>query len=364
MEGLLEASDNIFYAITNEFIISSAPTFAINSFTSIQLAGCNTEAITYEFSLDMVNGFSETVTFSATGNPAGSLVEFSPTSMTSSGTFTMTVGDLDLVDGGIFNMEIAGTSASETKTVSGLQLTVIAGDCPAAGSTAYATSTTGVVFNAISNLNNGKPGAYSDYTAISTEVVLGDSYDLITNVNTDGNFSVVTVVWIDWNQNCLFEDSEQYNLGEAINVVNGPTSNSPLSITVPVDAVVGETTMRVNTSFQAPSMACQTGFDGEVEDYTVEVIESLSTDDFSLDSQLSVYPNPNKGLFNVKLNGAKGGNISLSIYDVRGRRVYNKRYENSSNFNEIVNLKAVQSGLYLLRVSDGKRSASKKILIN
>ena len=51
---------------------------------------------------------------------------------------------------------------------------------------------------------------------------------------------VGTVAWIDWNQNCDFTDpGEEYNLGVAQNVANGVTSDSPISIMIPDDAVLG-----------------------------------------------------------------------------------------------------------------------------
>ncbi len=146
--------------------------------------------------------------------------------------------------------------------------------CDSTGSTTYATSTTLVQFNEIDNAS-GKPSGYSDYTSISTIVTPTESYDLTVNVNTDGNYLVQTKVWVDWNQNCSFDDpGEEYTLGSAANTANGPTDQSPLSITIPSDAVFGNTTMRVSSKYSTAATSCETSFDGEVEDYTLVVREA------------------------------------------------------------------------------------------
>jgi len=146
--------------------------------------------------------------------------------------------------------------------------------CNSEGNTSYQTSVTRVIFNSIDNVT-GKTNAYEDYTSISTQVNIGSSYSLTVNVNTDGNYTVYARVWIDWNGDGDFDDSgEEYDMGSATNVSDGATSNSPLSVTVPAGAVAGTTRMRVSAKYNAYPTSCETGFDGEVEDYSVEIITS------------------------------------------------------------------------------------------
>ncbi|MDB9801317.1 M36 family metallopeptidase, partial [Flavobacteriaceae bacterium] len=145
--------------------------------------------------------------------------------------------------------------------------------CASEGTTQYNTSTTRVIFNTIDNAT-GKPAGYSDYTNISTAVNRNTTYDLTVQVNTDGNYQTGTLVWIDWNQNCDFDDTgEQYNLGVTNNQNDGLTSLSPLSILIPSDASLGQTVMRVSTQYNAYPTSCLQNFDGEVEDYTLNVID-------------------------------------------------------------------------------------------
>ena len=91
---------------------------------------------------------------------------------------------------------------------------------------------------------------YFDYTSISTDVTLNESHDLTVHVNTDGNYRVQVKAWIDWNQNCSFnDDGEEYDLGFATNTVDGPTDLSPFTITVPEGANLGNTVMRVSSKY-------------------------------------------------------------------------------------------------------------------
>ena len=57
---------------------------------------------------------------------------------------------------------------------------------------------------------------------------------------------------------------------------NGPTTLSPLSITVPATANVGPTSLRVSTRFGSPATPCETNYDGEVEDYLINVVWACS----------------------------------------------------------------------------------------
>jgi hypothetical protein len=141
----------------------------------------------------------------------------------------------------------------------------------------YKTGIRLVSFNTIDNATPIEDNDYSDFTSQSTTVTQGTSYNLTVKVNTDGNYAVRVVVWIDWNQDGDFNDNgEEINVGYAVNVSNGSTSLSPYSITIPAMANTGPTRMRVSAKYYSYPSSCETGFDGEVEDYTINVIEPIT----------------------------------------------------------------------------------------
>ncbi|MFK8038079.1 MAG: GEVED domain-containing protein [Crocinitomicaceae bacterium] len=144
--------------------------------------------------------------------------------------------------------------------------------CSSAGNMGWQT---GVTLVSIDDINNpsGKLQPYTDYTSTdSCNLSLGESYDLIVNLNTDGNYTIHAKAWIDWNHNENFLDpGEEYDLGTTQNSTDGITTNSPLSITVPNTAILGTTVMRVSAKYNSDPTPCETNFDGEVEDYKVNI---------------------------------------------------------------------------------------------
>jgi len=364
---LVEAADNIFYAITDIFSLSNASDFSISNTTGSQSV-CNIDAVSYDFAYVTSNGFSETTTFTATGQPAGSTVTFTPSTLNADGTFTMDITGLTGETPGDYTITVTATAPSAIKTVTAM-LTLSNGLCASAATNADDDRITRVIFNTIDNVTTAASAddPYQDFTAISTDVERGSSHDMTVNVNTNGDFPYVISAWVDWNQNCVFDANEKYNLGTAINVVDVATSDSPLTIMVPVDAVLGTTTMRivmkneqlVNVDSVTP---CETAFWGQVEDYSVNVLEVLSVEEFELNN-LSIYPNPNNGQFNIEFNTI-ANTIDISVFDIRGRSIINNTYKNTSGeFKQAINLGKVESGMYLLNINDGSKTVTKKIIV-
>ena len=131
-------------------------------------------------------------------------------------------------------------------------------------------------FGAINNAT-GQGSGYDNFTNQSTSIVRGESQDLTTNFDTDSNYLVYSYVWIDWNRDGDFYDAnETFDLGFTNDEIDGPTSNSALTITVPIDAELGNTHMRVASQFyytQIPTHGpCDGSTDGEVEDYNVTIL--------------------------------------------------------------------------------------------
>lgn len=235
--------------------------------------------------------------------------------------------------------------------------------CFSDGNTSYVTSTTRVVFNTIDN-SSGKPGAYSDYTDISTTVRPDEIHDLTVQVNTDGDYIVHTKVWIDWNQDCDFDDvNEEYDLGTAENVADAATTLSPLSITIPSDAIEGLTTMRVSTKYASDPTSCMTGQDAEVEDYTLAVDATLFVEDSILEG-FNLYPNPSNGSFNLKFNTESNENVEIQLYDLTGRLVKELQFSNISfQFSERISFQNTAKGFYVLKIKNGTKQTSRKLLI-
>lgn len=225
------------------------------------------------------------VIFTPTGTYPNTDVDYStPNSIVFSTTGTVSVNSVNgLTNGTNYCFKVfirRGTTWSEgveVCTVPSLTYCASSGN----GADGFFTLINNVEFNTI---NNPSPvttdNAYSDFTSISTTLTLGETYNLNVRVETDGSFTTTARAWIDWNNDGDFSDSnEVYDLGNAFNVIDGSTDGSPLAIEVPTNAVIGATRMRISNRYgTAPSTPCQTGFDGEVEDYTINIVQPATAE--------------------------------------------------------------------------------------
>ncbi|NNE33098.1 MAG: T9SS type A sorting domain-containing protein [Winogradskyella sp.] len=362
---LIEAADNIFYAVSEAFPISTEPDYSISSTTG-DLVACNIDAVTYEFNFSVSNGYSENTSFSVTGIPSGATFNLSPANLSDNGTVTLDISGLNSVAETNYTITLTATS-SITKS-SNVNLLVTDDLCESNGNLDFQTRITRVSFNTIDNEDTSiKTMPYSDYTSISTDVEAGSNYDLIIEGNSDGSVQVITRVWIDWNQNCSFNDpGETYDLGTAFGLVNEPVG-TPFNISVPNDAAEGTTLMRVgfkytpNGANQFPT-ACETGYDGEVEDYTLNVLNNLGVED-ALWNGLIIYPNPNKGEFKIDFSPNTGEPITVEVFDIRGRKLQTKQFNAQSRFSETITLNSAEPGVYLVQISDGSQKVTQRVIV-
>ena len=97
-------------------------------------------------------------------------------------------------------------------------------------------------------------------------------------------------------------------------------------------------------------------------DVSDEFSITLGVDNFGFDN-FAVFPNPNKGEFTIKLNSTLSNDINVEVSDLRGRTIYKSTHKDTGDFNEKVRLNNVQSGMYILNVSDGFRKSTRKIIV-
>ena len=215
----------------------------------------------------------------------------------------------------------------------------------------YGDGMTSFSFGDISNLDSGcSPNGYGDFTDQSTDLVAGDVYDMTF---VTGYGSQVFRVWIDYNDDSYFSldelivDNPILADGQAAGSYNGT-----LPITIPLSAPLGEHLMRVKSNWQSgvPDDACEETQYGETEDYTVNIVESLSIGEIE-GSLINIFPNPSNGVFNINLNGEI---LLYEVANILGQVVADGRFENGDN---MLDLSSNETGTYILKLtatSNGK----------
>ncbi|ARV15776.1 S8 family serine peptidase [Polaribacter sp. SA4-12] len=90
----------------------------------------------------------------------------------------------------------------------------------------------------------------------------------------------------------------------------------------------------------------------------------LKTNEFSL-NEVSLWPNPAKGILNVKINNVNNEDVKISLFDLQGRKISTSVNKvNSTIFTKEIDTKNVSSGVYLLSIEQGNKKATKKIIIS
>lgn len=119
----------------------------------------------------------------------------------------------------------------------------------------------------------------------------------------------------------------------------------------------GAWTLRVRDAYQANV--------GTLDSASITICTqtfTLAAPDFQI-NDFVLYPNPNKGNFNIQFTSASSNGVKVLVHDLLGRKLFENKFESNSNFNENIQLKNVQPGLYLLTVIDGDRKEVRKIVI-
>ena len=210
----------------------------------------------------------------------------------------------------------------------------------------------------------GAGSGYSDFTNLTATVARGTSNTLTVSAGFSGTaYTEFWNVWIDFNQDGTFDASE--------NVASGSSSsanNLTATFTVPSNAVLGNTRMRVSMKYNAASTPCENFGDGEVEDYTVNITASSSSFTTFNDQPSSgdalgnegatiikTYPNPATDRVNVSFG--RGENLSFIIADLTGKVIKRGEVNNHS-----IQVSELERGIYILKVSDGQKSLSTKLI--
>lgn len=211
------------------------------------------------------------------------------------------------------------------------------------------------------NYNNPSqcgPNGYTDYKATSIgDFMVTGQYDIDVTVGSGYQYESVSI-WIDYNNNGIFEPTEFTFLGTGSgSVVRG-------AIMIPANTPLGAKVMRVrvaaaNEVGSTSDLACDElqGY-GETEDYKINIIQFSSVDKNSL-SNISIYPNPTKDIFTI--NGLEN-DAKIQITDLAGRIIF----ENDANANvdTSIDLSAFTAGSYNVVISTTAGTLVKRIIKN
>ena len=274
------------------------------------------------------------------------------TTLTAATSYSFTIKAKDLVG----NISVASNIA--TITTLNNQVTY----CATIGSNSTYEWIDYVSFGGMTN-TTGNDGGYADFTSKVATVVKGSTNQILISAGFRSTaYTEFWAVWIDYNQDGIFDTTEK-----AVSGSSSSSANLSANITIPTTALTGQTRMRVSMKYNSAQTACETFSYGEVEDYTVNISNTALNFNSSFtyipsenlghetEADLKVYPNPTATSIQVKLN--KSNDLSYKITNKLGQVV--KVGKGSRENIDVSNLKP---DVYMLEVNDGQKSIITKFI--
>ena len=207
-----------------------------------------------------------------------------------------------------------------------------------------------VEFAGISNTTTADPGAapaneyFFDMTAM---VEQGATYPITVEGNTAGNFQTSITLFIDLDQNGEFDmNTERFEVGLIENSTGEDGTQATADITIPEDALLGITRMRVLKMYDANGVYSENACDaigyGQTEDYSIQIDENTGVD--FAQYHFSMGPNPATDYIQISSTAAIQG---VSVYNLLGQKLINRTLNQQA---PRIDLSGLSNGTYLMEV--------------
>ena len=326
------------------------------------------EDAVFEFEFNTYNDYNAMTVISASGTPDNATVSVSPSFINSNGTVTVTIGNLANTAQGDYTITVSATSFAGAQYAE----VVLKNNC---------TSLQCTEFNSNENLNLAIPdGAgnnqYGDPVTTTLSVPdLGTISSIIVNVDVSHTYIQdlqialfhpdLETYAVLWQRSCEGEDGIDVTFSDGANEIEcaNPTVGTfaPFEVLSIFEGMTseGEWLLYARDGYNQDS--------GVINDWSIEICSelALSVDDNSnLLENISVYPNPSSGIFNVKLNSFIDSDIKISVYDILGREISQNSFNTISDFNEEIDISNAKPGIYLMTISSERGKVTRRIIIN
>src|SRR5690554_3293261 len=91
-------------------------------------------------------------------------------------------------------------------------------------------------------------------------------------------------------------------------------------------------------------------------------VATSSTDNFQ-SVNTKIYPNPNHGNFVVEFNSQLSEDINISVFDIKGRKIFEQIYSSTENKNQSIDLAPIPTGIYIVKIKGETTSEIQKIIV-
>jgi hypothetical protein len=108
--------------------------------------------------------------------------------------------------------------------------------------------------------------------------------------------------------------------------------------------------------------ADQFNYGGGLSDpISISISNNTGLTDLLSKANVSMYPNPTKGVLHVNLSDYKSQIIKMNVYDTKGQLVMTKEILKSAS---VFNLSTLPKGSYVVELKSGNKKSSSRIIVN
>lgn len=212
----------------------------------------------------------------------------------------------------------------------------------------------------ICNFINGSTlSTFAPVGSATATLTRGNSYSLSVTTTADNIISV----WIDYNQNGIYETHEwnQVSTTSTAGVAN------TINVDIPFGIPGGQTGMRIrsraNGNPNDSTSACTNFGSGETEDYTVTIDIGTGVNEAKSNFSFTVVPNPATSNLSITLNGTKSETAELKLINVQGQLVYNEFVQCNGRYTKNLDVTTFAKGIYTLQMISSSGVINKKVVI-
>ena len=96
--------------------------------------------------------------------------------------------------------------------------------------------------------------------------------------------------------------------------------------------------------------------------FSIDKVASVNDELFA---NFNLYPNPSKGIITISFDANSSDTIQIELFDIRGRKIKSSEFKTlGTTFSKSLNYQSVAKGLYILKIENGQKRISRKVIID
>jgi len=218
----------------------------------------------------------------------------------------------------------------------------------------------------LENTTDCSDNGYGDYSNMIAVLEQQETYELTITTHYGSQF---VKLWIDFNDNFVFEDDEI--LVDDIEIAPGQYDGvftEYIALTIPETANLGEHMMRVKTNWNnsVPNDACQGTNYGETEDYKANIVLYTNINDIPLSKEEMLIKTSGNNQFEISLRSTEvTEDLKINVHNVLGQKLAENWVKNiNGRYIYDLDMSYAEKGAYIIRLGNSQYGKVSKIIVN